>query len=45
VCESKLNTLEIRVARISNFGLVQFSRSTEAHLRGLRRRSLKTEQR
>jgi hypothetical protein len=45
VCESKLNTLGIRVARIPNFGLVQFSRSTEAHLRGLRRWSLKTEQR
>ena len=54
VCESKLNTLRIRVARIlntkftdvnSDYWPVQFSRSTEAHLRGLRRRSLKTEQR
>jgi hypothetical protein len=44
-CELKSNTLRTRVARVLIFGLVQFSRSTEAHLRGLRRRSLKTEQR
>jgi hypothetical protein len=41
----KLNTLRIRVARILIFGLVQFSRSTEAHPRVLRGWSLKTEQR
>ena len=55
VCESNsLNTLRIHVAWIlkkeftnvnSDFGLVQFSRSTEAHPRVLRGRSLKTEQR
>jgi hypothetical protein len=55
VCESNsLNTLKIHVTWIlktkftdvnSDFGLVQFSRSTEAHLRVLQRWSLKTEQR
>jgi hypothetical protein len=55
VCESNsLNTLRIHVAWIlktkftnvnSDFGLVQFSRSTEAHPRVLRGWSLKTEQR
>jgi hypothetical protein len=41
----KLNTLRTHVAWVLIFGLVQFSRSTEAHPRVLRGRSLKTEQR
>jgi hypothetical protein len=44
VCESKLNTLRSACADLI-FGLVQFSRSTEAHPRVLRGWSLKTEQR
>jgi hypothetical protein len=45
VCESKLKIpSDLRRADLI-FGLVQFSRSTEAHTRVLREWSLKTEQR